>query len=101
HGTEMFTLTQSNRGIIQPTFYSGIISSILPATNPQETRIVQVSIPSAGGMSGGAMFDPKTGEVLGIVTSCLHIKGIPQPMSYALPSEIISPYVEVITFKTK
>ena len=47
------------------------------------------------------MFDPETDKVLGMVTSCLHTEGIPQPMSYALPSEIISPYVEVITFKTK
>src|SRR4030042_1520064 len=48
HGTEMFKFTQSNRGIIQPTFYHGIISAILPATKPYETRIIQVSIPSAG-----------------------------------------------------
>ncbi|MDP3013227.1 MAG: trypsin-like peptidase domain-containing protein, partial [Candidatus Subteraquimicrobiales bacterium] len=48
HGTEMFKFTKSNRGIIQPTFYQGIVSAIMPATKPYETRIVQVSIPSAG-----------------------------------------------------
>jgi len=101
HGTEMFKFTQSNRGIIQPTFYQGIVSAILPATKPYETRIIQISIPSAGGMSGGAMFDPQTGKVMGMVTSCVHMNGIPQPMSYAIPSEIIAPYVEVITFTTK
>ncbi len=101
HGTEMFKFTQSNRGIIQPTFYQGVISAILPATKPLETRVIQVSIPSAGGMSGGAVFDPETGRVVGMITSCVHMNGIPQPMSYALPSEIIAPYVEVITFKTE
>lgn len=101
HGTDMFKFTESNRNIVQPTFYQGIISAILPATKPYETRIIQVSIPSAGGMSGGAMFDPETGEVLGMITSCVHSSGIPQPMSYAIPSEIIAPFVEVITFETK
>ncbi len=100
HGTEMFKFTQFNRGIIQPTFYQGVVSAILPATKPYETRIIQVSIPSAGGMSGGAMFDPETGKVMGMITSCVHTNGVPQPMSYAIPSEIIAPYVEVITFKT-
>lgn len=98
HGEKMFFLTKSNRGIVQPTFYSGIISAIFPATESNETRILQISIPSAGGMSGGAVFDPITGAVMGMITSCLQIKGIPQPMSYAIPSEIIYPYVEVITF---
>ena len=77
HGTEMFKFTQSNRGIVQPTFYQGIVSAILPATKPYETRIIQVSIPSAGGMSGGAMFDPYTGKVMGMITSCVHMNGIP------------------------
>jgi hypothetical protein len=98
HGKDMFLWLQTNRGIIQPTFYSGIVSSIIPATKPDETRLLQISIPAAGGMSGGAVFLPKTGEVVGMITSCVHINDIPQPMSYAIPSEIIAPYVEVITF---
>ena len=101
HGTEMFKFTETNRGIIQPTFYSGIVSAILPATNSSEIRILQISVPSAGGMSGGAVFDPQTGEVLGMITSCVYSNGIPQPISYAIPSEVIAPYVEVITFDTK
>lgn len=100
-GTDMFKYTETNRGIIQPTFYSGIVSAILPATNPKETRIIQVSIPVGGGISGGAMFDPKTGKLLGMITSGVDYGDIPQPITYALPSEIIAPYVEVITFKTK
>lgn len=101
HGTEMFKFTQSNRGIIQPTFYLGIVSAILPSTKCEETRIIQISLPSAGGMSGGAVFDPSNGEVLGMITSCVYANGIPQPISYALPSEIIWPFVEVISFEKK
>lgn len=101
HGTEMFKFTKSNRGIIQPTFYNGIISAILPATKPSETRILQISVASAGGMSGGAVIEPNTGKILGMITSCVHSSNIPQPISYAIPSEIIAPYVEVITFDTK
>lgn len=49
----------------------------------------------------GAVFDPKTGKVMGMVTSGVDIFDIPQPMTYALPSEIIAPFVEVITLETE
>lgn len=101
HGTDMFKFTQSNRGLVQPTFYHGIVSAILPAMKTGETRLIQLSIPCAGGISGGAVFCPKTGKVLGMVTSGIQINAIPQPMSYAIPSEVIDPYVKTITFKTK
>lgn len=101
HGTEMFKFTQSNRGLVQPTFYHGIVSAILPVMKTGETRLIQLSVPCAGGMSGGAVFCPKTGKVLGMLTSCIHTNSIPQPMSYAIPSEVIEPYVNTITFKTK
>lgn len=101
HGTEMFKFTQTNRGLIQPTFYHGIVSAIIPALKKGETRIIQISVPCAGGMSGGAVFYPETGKVIGMVTSCVHVNSIPQEISYALPSEIIAPYVKTITFKTK
>jgi len=105
HGSDMFKFTKSNRGFIQPTFYHGIVSGILPATKPGETRLIQLSVPCAGGMSGGAVFDPQNGRVLGMITSCVHIQSvpvpIPQPMSYAIPSEIIVPFVKAITFVTK
>jgi len=100
HGTEMFKFTQSNRGLVQPTFYHGIVSAILPVMNPGETRLIQLSVPCAGGMSGGAVFCPRDGRVLGMVTSCVHADAVPQPISYAIPSEVIEPYVNTITFKT-
>ena len=74
----MFLLTKANRGFIQPTFYSGIVSAILPATKATETRIIQISVPVAGGMSGGVLFNPETGEALGMITSGLVIHDIPR-----------------------
>ncbi|MDT5120854.1 MAG: hypothetical protein QOC96_336 [Acidobacteriota bacterium] len=98
YGKQMFLFIQSNRGLIQPTFYAGIVSAILPATNPSETRLLQISIPVAGGMSGGAVLLPNTGEVVGMVTSCIHAGDVPLPMSYAIPSEIIAPFADSISF---
>ena len=101
HGTTMFLLTKANRGFIQPTFYSGIVSAILPATKATETRIIQISVPVAGGMSGGVLFNPETGEALGMITSGLVIHDIPQPVTYAIPSEVVAPFVDALTFETR
>jgi len=105
YGTDMFKFVTSNRGVIQPTFYQGIVSAILPATRNGETRLIQLSVPCAGGTSGGAVFDPRNGRVLGMVTSCVHAGSaafrVPQPISYAIPSEIIAPYVKAISFETR
>ena len=102
YGTDMFRVTETNRGFIQPTFCSGIVSAIIPALKEQETRLIQISVGTAGGMSGGAVFDPKTGRVLGMVTSGLEgTKDTPHPVTYALPSEIIAPFVGSISYETK
>ena len=100
-GRDMFLNTKSNKGLVQPTFYSGIISAVIPAMEINETRLLQVSIPVAGGMSGGAVFNPDTGEVLGMITSCMTLNGIPLPMSYAIPSEVKAPFIEVISFEAR
>lgn len=101
-GTSLFFMTASNRGIIQPTFYDGIVSAILPATSDTETRLIQVSIPVCGGISGGVLFTPEDGKVYGMVTSGVTAPGdIPLPMTYAIPSEVIQPFVDAVTFKTK
>lgn len=99
YGTDLFRLTETNRGIVQPTFYPGIVSAILPATNPAETRLVQISAAVAGGISGGALLDPKSGALLGMVTSGLTGKeGDLHPVTWALPSKIIAPFVSALNF---
>lgn len=97
YGSNMFLLPTSNKACIQPTFYHGIISAIVPAMAPLETRLLQISTPVAGGMSGGAVFLPKTGEVVGLMTSCFHDEvDVPLPAAFAIPSEIIAPFLAVI-----
>jgi hypothetical protein len=44
---------------------------------------------------------PDTGEVVGMVTSCIHAGQVPLPMSYAIPSEVIVPFVNNLSFKRK
>lgn len=99
YGTDLFRSTQTNRGIIQPTFYPGIVSAILPATGPTETRLLQISALAAGGISGGAVLDPISGKVLGMVTSGLEENGAMQPVTYAIPSEVIAPFSSNINFE--
>ena len=99
YGTDLFLALQSNRGVIQPTFFKCIISAIIPATNETETRILQLSVTVAGGISGGAVFDPNSGAVVGMIMSGLTGEGgVLHPVTYALPSEIIAPYVQAISF---
>ena len=70
-GKDMFLALSTNRGIVQPTFYDGNVSAIIPATKNTETRLIQISTISMGGISGGVVCDPTSGAVLGMVTSGL------------------------------
>ena len=51
-------------------------------------------------LSGDAEWPKVADAVIEAVTSCMHVGDIPLPTSYAIPSEIIAPYLEVITFQT-
>jgi hypothetical protein len=100
-GRDMFLAAATNRAIVQPTFYDGIISAILPAVRPSETRLLQISSVALGGISGGAVCRPDTGEVVGMVTSGLTSEGVSLPITYAIPSEVLQPYANSISFKTE
>jgi len=101
-GTSMFQMTQTNRGVIQPTFLEGIVSAIIPAQNGKETRLLQLSTLTAGGMSGGAVFNPETGRVYGMVTSSVEDpNGALYPVTYAIPSEVILPFSGALNFSVK
>lgn len=98
-GREMFLATATNRGIVQPTFYDGIVSALIPATKETETRLIQISTIAMGGISGGVVCDAETGAVVGMVTSGLTSGGYSLPVTYAIPSEVLKPYSEAISFK--
>jgi len=97
-GNTMFFSNSTNRGLIQPTFFDGIVSAVIPAIQLGETRLFQISSVALGGISGGVVCDPQTGAVLGMVTSGLDIAGVSLPITYALPSEILRPFVDAISF---
>lgn len=97
-GRDMFLLTATNRGIVQPTFYDGIISAVIPATSVGETRLLQISSVSLGGISGGVVCDADNGAVLGMVTSGLVDQGASLPITYAVPSEVLRPWADAISF---
>ena len=102
HGTDLFKIAQTNRGVVQPSFFDGVVSAIIPAQNERETRLIQLSTPTAGGMSGGAVFDPETGAAYGMITSSLQDQsGALLPVTYAIPSEVIFPFSGAISYDTE
>jgi hypothetical protein len=100
-GQSMFLALATNRGVVQPTFYDGVISAIIPAIKVSETRLLQISSIAVGGISGGVVCDPSTGAVLGMVTSGLNDgkTGQSLPMTHAIPSEVLQPWADAINFK--
>lgn len=100
-GRDMFLALSTSRGIVQPTFYDGVVSAIIPATKNTETRLIQISTISMGGISGGVVCDPVSGAVVGMVTSGIEIAGQSMPITYAIPSEFIRPFAEAISFNVK
>jgi len=97
-GRDMFFSNTSNRGLVQPSFFEGIISAIIPAIRAGETRLLQISSVALGGMSGGVVCDPRSGAVLGMVTSGLTHRDISLPITYAIPSEVLQPFVDAVSF---
>ena len=64
--------------------------------------MIQLSVQAAGGMSGGAVFDPETGAAYGMVTSGLEDKGgALHPVTYAIPSEVILPYSGAFNYESE
>ncbi|MDE0031018.1 MAG: serine protease [Deltaproteobacteria bacterium] len=102
YGTDLFKIAQNNRGVVQPSFFDGIVSAIIPAQNERETRLIQLSTPAAGGMSGGAVFDPETGAAYGMITSSLEdSSGTLHPVTFAIPSEVILPYSGALNYDSE
>ena len=95
-GKDMFFSTATNRGLFQPSFFEGIVSSIIPAMQLGEPRLLRLSSVALNGISGGVVADPKNGQVVGMVVSGLSTEDgtIDLPVTYAIPSEVLQPWVE-------
>ena len=98
-GRDMFFANSSNRGLIQPSFFEGIVSAVIPAIQNGETRLLQISSIAMGGISGGVVCEPLTGRVLGMVTSGLTDGASSLPITYAIPSEVLQPWADAISFE--
>jgi hypothetical protein len=99
-GKGMFFANPSNRGLIQPSFFDGIISAVVPALRSGETRLFQISSIALGGISGGVVCDPESGAVIGMVTSGLTAGDVDLPITYAIPSEVLEPFADAVSFET-
>jgi hypothetical protein len=97
-GKAMFFSNKTNRGLVQPSFFEGIVSAIIPAIQLGETRLIQISSVALGGISGGVVCDPRSGAVLGMVTSGLTVGDISLPITYAIPSEVLRPFADAVSF---
>jgi S1-C subfamily serine protease len=93
-GSDLFFEHRSNRGVIQPTVYAATIAAVVPATTASETRLLRLTIPGVGGLSGGLVFNPKTGEMLGMMVSASLSGLVPAPVMYAIPTEALHPFVK-------
>lgn len=98
-GRDMFLMNETNRALVQPTFFDGIISAIMPASQPGETRMLQISSIALGGISGGVVCCAQTGKVVGMVTSGLTEGDVSLPITYAVPSEVLEPWAAAISFE--
>jgi hypothetical protein len=98
-GTDLFLEYRYNRAIVQPTVYSATVGAIVPAILPGQTRLLRLTVPGLGGLSGGAIFDAQNGTVLGMVTTAIHAAELPQPVLYGVPAESLQPFVQKIDFK--
>ena len=100
-GKEIFFANDTNRGLVQPSFFEGIVSAIIPALSAGETRLFQISSVSLRGMSGGVVCLPDSGRVIGMITSGVASDNVDLPITYAIPSEVLEPFVDAVSFNTK
>jgi hypothetical protein len=94
-GSDLFFEHRTNHGTFQPTVYSATVGSIVPATTDTETRLLRLTIPGLGGLSGGVVFDQKNGSMLGMMVSATHAGLVPVPTMYAIPSEALQHFVKM------
>lgn len=77
----------------------GIVSAILPAPPAIRTRAFkafQMDMSTTGGYSGGPVFRPDTGEVVGIVSSVIEHResGVPFGITFGIPINLAKPGIK-------
>ena len=74
-GQQLHADVYNNQPAVIPSFSAGIVSVVFPHpdTPPEFQGIFQMDAMINGGNSGGPVFNPGTGEVVGIVTSSVNV----------------------------
>ncbi|WP_162013474.1 serine protease [Erythrobacter sp. NAP1] len=84
-GETIFFANDTNKGHIQPSFFDGIVSAILPPASEGESRLLQINALALAGMSGGVVCDPRSGKLLGMILSGITQDDVDLPITFALP----------------
>lgn len=81
---------------VVPSFASGTISNIKPHPRvaPENRSHYWVQMPVNPGNSGGAVFNPTTGEVIGIVVSMIEIRGVRAGLAHVVPIALARPGID-------
>lgn len=81
--------------LVSPSFAWGTISTIMPhpRTSANRRKEYWIQMPVNPGNSGGAVFKPETGEVVGIISSLLEVRGVRAGLAQAVPIELALPGV--------
>ena len=81
---------------VAASFAWGTVSNIMP--HPQAAldnrREYWIQMPVNPGNSGGALFDPRTGKVAGIIVSLLEVRGVRAGLAQAVPIELARPGID-------
>ena len=75
---------------VATSFAWGTVSNIMPHPQaaPDRRREYWIQMPVNPGNSGGALFDPRTGKVAGIIVSLLEVRGVRAGLAHAVPIEL-------------
>lgn len=81
---------------VAPSFAWGTVSNIMPhpQTAPERRKEYWIQMPVNPGNSGGGVFNPKTGEIMGIVVSLLEVRGVRAGLAQAVPIELARPGID-------
>ena len=89
------TIRAKNEPVL-PSFTWGTVSNIEPhpQSSPEERLAYLVQMPVNPGNSGGAVFNPNTGDVLGVVVSMLEVRGVRAGLSKVIPTALFRPGID-------
>ena len=89
------TVHQKDEPVL-PSFTWGTVSNIKPhpQASPDGRKAYLVQMPVNPGNSGGAVFNPNTGDTMGVVVSMLEVRGVRAGLAQVLPVALFRPGID-------